>query len=675
MRTQFGVLFLLALWVAYSDAWFWSWTGTTTLPPTVENEGSGSPAGSGEPPSEDIARVGAEIIDEGHGIQKVVQTRDETTQAPQLTTTTQPKNERVSEKAPAGISSRIHKPEDSGVSLLQLIGDPPPSEITQVYGPDNSPGYVFGPDANTGQLARAHLPSPFYRDFALIFNLKPTSDRGGVIFSVTDASQQIMYVGVKLSAVEGGSQNVILYYTEPDSQRSYEGARFRVPSMKDTWTRFAIAVRDEKVMFYLNCDIDPQVMRIERSPDEMELEAGAGVFVGQAGGADPEKFLGVIGELRVVGDPRAAERHCEEDEDDSDVASGEGSGYRETRPSNEAKEKPRWTTTPPSSRPIQQPPLTRKEEVSVTKETASDSQHVSFSVESRPGLPGSPGNVLFIVWDGQLGLKEKGVTEGIEERKETGVLLGRRENLVLAQAHEVEPVEKRENQEKREQREVQALAIKERRESPALQGRPVLLGLQGLQMSIQSAVMDQLLPGSLDHEDHQVPQGPRDQQELMESQVILVRMEKLVLMDHEASQESQETLDSEERREIVEMVSLAPGDHQDHQDPQDLDSDLLLWTWKVQGFQIWNLFGDCQACQVLLAPLVLLVLLLQAQDLLLGHLDHQERMEHPVNLACPVCQVLMEFQEFLVPKEKRVTQASWVFQEQLERRELKENLV
>lgn len=35
------------------------------------------------------------------------------------------------------------------------------------------------------------------------------------------------------------------------------------------------------------------------------------------------------------------------------------------------------------------------------------------------------------------------MTEGIEERKETGVLLGRRENLVLAPAHEVEPVEKR----------------------------------------------------------------------------------------------------------------------------------------------------------------------------------------------------------------------------------------
>lgn len=181
--------------------------------------------------------------------------------------------------------------EDSGVSLLQLIGDPPPSEITLVYGPDNSPGYVFGPDANAGQLARAHLPSPFYHNFALIFNLKPTSDRGGVIFSVTDASQKIMHVGVKLSAVQGGNQHVILYYTEPDSEESYEAARFRVPSMRDTWTRFAIAVKDDKVLFYLNCDIDPQEMRIERSPDEMELEAGAGLFVGQAGGDNPEKFL------------------------------------------------------------------------------------------------------------------------------------------------------------------------------------------------------------------------------------------------------------------------------------------------------------------------------------------------------------------------------------------------
>lgn len=117
MRTQVGVLLLLALWVVYSDAWFWSWTGTTTLAPTVDNEGSGSTVGSGEPPSENIARVGAEIIDEGHGIQKVLQTWDETTEAPQLTTPTQLQNEGASEKETAGISSHIRKPGNSTSSL------------------------------------------------------------------------------------------------------------------------------------------------------------------------------------------------------------------------------------------------------------------------------------------------------------------------------------------------------------------------------------------------------------------------------------------------------------------------------------------------------------------------------------------------------------------------------
>lgn len=121
--------------------------------------------------------------------------------------------------------------------------------------------------------------------------MKSSSNEGGVVFSITDASQQIMYVGVKLSDVRGRNQNVILFYTEPDSEESYEAASFPVPSTVDTWTRFAIAVRDDKVMFYLNCEVDPQVVSIERSPDEMELEAGAGVFVGQAGGADARKFL------------------------------------------------------------------------------------------------------------------------------------------------------------------------------------------------------------------------------------------------------------------------------------------------------------------------------------------------------------------------------------------------
>lgn len=222
---------------------------------------------------------------------------------------------------------------------------------------------------------------------------------------------------------------------------------------------------------------------------------------------------------------------------------------------------------------------------------------------------------------------------------------------------------------------MRALATKEIRENLALLAPLAPLALQGPQLSFQSAVTAQLLQQSRDPEDqldHLAPRAPRDHQELMESQVILGRMEKRVLMDLQASQEPQVTLDLKERRETVVRVNLDPGDLQDL---QDQDSDLLLWTWKDQGSLIWNLFGDCLVCPAPLVPLVLLVPLQQAQQWVLGRSDHQERTGRPVNLACLVCPVKMVSLEFLVPREKRVIQVSWVYLEQLDRRELKETLV
>lgn len=186
--------------------------------------------------------------------------------------------------------SCFSSPEDDSVSLLELIGDPPPDEIPKVEGPDNKPGYLFGPDTNTGQLALAHFPSSFYRNFALIFSVKPTSDNGGVLFSITDSSQEIMHVGVRLSAVQEDKQEVVFYYTETDSEQSKEAARFHVPTMTETWNRFAISVRDDMVTLYLNCDGEPQVKRMKRSTEKMALKLGAGVFVGRNGGSKPDKF-------------------------------------------------------------------------------------------------------------------------------------------------------------------------------------------------------------------------------------------------------------------------------------------------------------------------------------------------------------------------------------------------
>lgn len=241
--------------------------------------------------------------------------------------------------------------------------------------------------------------------------------------------------------------------------------------------------------------------------------------------------------------------------------------------------------------------------------------------------------------------------------------MGRRERQALAPAHEVEPVERRENLEKREQRAVQALAIKGKRVIKVHLAPLVPLALQDLQPSIQLAVTAQLFQESLDPEDHLGHQAPREHLERMESQVILVRTEKLALRDLQASLEPQENLEPEERRETMEKANLAPGDPQDLQGPQDLDSDLPLWTWKVQDSQIWNLFGDCLGHPGLLVPPVYPAPLQVAQQEVLEHLDHQEGMEDLDNLACLVYQVLTASQELPVPREKRVIQVSWVFQE------------
>lgn len=123
MKIQSQVYFLVALGVVSTDAWFWSWTGTTTLAPTsaVEHEGSGSPAGSGDSPPESFAKLGAEINDEGLGFQNIVQTWNETTVAPVLTTTIKMQNENGSETEPAEISSPISKP-GNGMSLFMSFG-------------------------------------------------------------------------------------------------------------------------------------------------------------------------------------------------------------------------------------------------------------------------------------------------------------------------------------------------------------------------------------------------------------------------------------------------------------------------------------------------------------------------------------------------------------------------
>lgn len=184
--------------------------------------------------------------------------------------------------------------------MLDLIGDPPPDDITRVYGPRGETAYVLTPAAVAGTPALAYLPNPFFRHFSLLFHIKPSTPAASVLFSITDGPQRLMYVSVKLGEVRSGRQKVQFFYTEPDSEASYEAVSFDVPSMVDTWSRFSLSVYEEQVTFYQGCDSEPKVVRFERSPDPMELDRGAGIFVGQAGGADPDKYQVTSGLITTI---------------------------------------------------------------------------------------------------------------------------------------------------------------------------------------------------------------------------------------------------------------------------------------------------------------------------------------------------------------------------------------
>lgn len=173
--------------------------------------------------------------------------------------------------------------------MLQLIGDTPPEGITKVT-TEEGVAYEFSSLAVMGQLAVVHVPNPFFRHFSLIFHIKPSSPAASVLFAITDGSQGIMYIGVKLGPVQSGSQKLHFFYTEPDSGSSYEAASFDVPPLVNTESHFALSVYEDAVSFFMDCEEVPQVVKFERSPDPMELDKAAGIFVGQAGGADPDKF-------------------------------------------------------------------------------------------------------------------------------------------------------------------------------------------------------------------------------------------------------------------------------------------------------------------------------------------------------------------------------------------------
>lgn len=176
------------------------------------------------------------------------------------------------------------------LDLTELIGVPLPPSVSFITGYEGFPAYNFGPGANIGRLTRMFVPDPFYRDFAIMATVKPTTNHGGVLFAITDALQKVVHLGVALSPVEDQTQRIILYYSESGSSRSQEVASFKVPDMSNKWSRFTLTMQEDEVRLYMDCEEYHRVA-VQRSPWQLRFEASSGIFVGNAGGTGLERFV------------------------------------------------------------------------------------------------------------------------------------------------------------------------------------------------------------------------------------------------------------------------------------------------------------------------------------------------------------------------------------------------
>ncbi|XP_034743918.1 collagen alpha-2(IX) chain-like isoform X2 [Etheostoma cragini] len=209
------------------------------------------------------------------------------------------------------------------LDLTELIGVPLPPSVSFTPGYQGFPAYKFDPEANIGRHTKTFVPGSFYRDFAIIVTVRPATQRGGVLFAITDTHQKVVELGLALTPVRGGLQSILLYYTDREqASHSHKAASFSVPDMTDQWTRFTVVVEHDEVRLFMDCG-NGERTTFNRRPERLNFTQNSGIFVANAGNTGLDKFVGSIQQLVIKDDPRAAEEQCE---DDDPYASGYTSG-------------------------------------------------------------------------------------------------------------------------------------------------------------------------------------------------------------------------------------------------------------------------------------------------------------------------------------------------------------
>lgn len=121
-------------------------------------------------------------------------------------------------------------------------------------------------------------------EFAIMATLRASRHPDGAyLFAIVNSLDNVIQLGVKISASNHNTLNISLVYNDPSSNPPSESlATFTLPYEPKHWINFAIQVLNDRVSLYHNC-IKTHDVNITKEPKELVFESASTFYLAQSG--------------------------------------------------------------------------------------------------------------------------------------------------------------------------------------------------------------------------------------------------------------------------------------------------------------------------------------------------------------------------------------------------------
>lgn len=165
--------------------------------------------------------------------------------------------------------------------LLRAINVPLDEGITLEIGLNGSTAYGIKSYADIQIPRRMVLPKKL-KEFCVLITMRLDSRMGGYIFSIVNALNTIIQLGVYSTSVINDTWNITLMHSDYNKHTSSQSiASARLPFDRE-WIEIAIKVLREEISIYQN-GVQKGYFLVKGNPSDLVFDLDSTLYLGQAG--------------------------------------------------------------------------------------------------------------------------------------------------------------------------------------------------------------------------------------------------------------------------------------------------------------------------------------------------------------------------------------------------------